>query len=277
MGSRGNSHGQGSSTAWKESAFGACLGYHMKLEATFLNGLSRPAPYFHLDLNAGSGFNHDRNVVGTPELFLKQVRRWKDIPVRAWFIEKNRARAGQLRERIVGSGLLNGDLFGSQRYLDVVCENNSQSLEAFSRDVSRYDRPDCARGSIISDANGWSEREGALNLQQAVSALRALPHMMLLVSFFWSRAKAMHGYVARGENGPIKNVALRRVSDYLPLRPYWLISEPAGQWCYLCGTIRPYPEWERPGDGWKLVRLDSQRGAELLRHYDVIQSEAEVA
>lgn len=259
------SQGQSKNTSDKESAFAVCLSYHMASEARFLTGQRQPVPYFHVDLNAGAGYNRSAGIVGSPRIFLNVARKHRQLPIRAWFVERNRDRMEALRAEVCESG----SLFNCDRVFEPLKEDNRETLRRLVADVSRHDRPAYARGSIVSDPNGWSPKQGALDLALAADVLRQLPHFMLLVSFFWGRAKAMQSLVNKGTHNPIaKNgLATRRVADYLTLRPHWLISEPSGQWCYLCGTVRPIREWVRP-DGWRLVDISSARGQELIRHYD---------
>lgn len=276
MGSRGPSHGQSADTLSKEAFFGLCLGHHMKREAQMLAAQRDPAPYFHLDLNAGSGHNGEtsRPVVGTPILFMRQAKKHGRLPIRALFVEKNHDAHQQLSRRLLKERET-PDMFGLERSFEPVRGTNGDVLASFPDAVAKMVPPVQARGSIISDPNGWSPKAGAMDLAVAANVARALPRFMFLIFFLFGRAKAVRGYVENGEPGPIKNVTVRSVRDHLGLRPFWLISEPIGQRVYLCGSASRFP------DGLEhvpAVQSDSRRGREILRHCDEMHGEeSEVA
>lgn len=268
MGRRVAGQGQSKYTRRKEEFFGMCLGWHISQEAN----KTEQRPYLHFDLTAGEGRNPQQNVKGTPELFLTQIKKFKALPFNAWFVEKNRERAQILQQRIGHSAAAQQDLplggFSVGRCCHVLTMDNLRFMRDYMPEmVCGSSSGKLARGSIISDPNGYSVKQGGLDLALTREILHYFSRCILLVSFRYGAAKRVRGYVNKGECGPIKNVETRTVADFLPLCRQWLISEPAGQWVYLCGSTHWMPEDRRRGT---FVNLQTHRGKEILRQCDDI-------
>lgn len=227
------------------------------------------APYFHLDLNAGEGYNADQRVVGTPLLFMRQVKKRPALPYRAVFTEKNRERHASLCKRLAPYAET-GDLFGLERHHEARRVDNAGVLATLPESVSRVTDAKRARGSIISDPNGISPKVGAMDLEVAADVARALPQFVLLIFFPYVIAKRIRRYVELGERGPVKGCAVRTVQDHLHLRPHWLISEPAGPYVYLCGTPKPFPPGKEGVPAWP---VSSKKGRDIVRFCDDYQGE----
>jgi len=258
MGNRIMGPGQSASaTKVKEGFFGLCLGYHMKREAQFLSRLKTLRPYFHLDLNAGAGFNDLSRTVGTPNLFMRRALNWRGLPIEAAFIESNPKSVAALRGRLLEFGAaFNGDLFGLERRFDIVQGDNEKYLSRFVERVSIHDRPQHARGSIISDPNGWARYGGAVDLRTLSAVLAALPNFMVLQFFPYSLGAMVTGWQSKD---PARKATLRNVDDFLPMRRHWLISQPSEGKICLCGSAGRYPE------GPNAFALDSAVGREIRR------------
>jgi len=171
------------------------------------------------------------------------------------------ARGAELLERHVrGAARLRtqGELFAAPPApshftwcFEIHAADNRQALPHLLEVVRAVDDPRRAAVSIISDPNGWSVAEGSLDLAVARETLAALPRALLLVTFFYGRAKAAHGLNRNGTQSPFTRrgpIPTRHARDYVPLRPFWLISEQDHQHVYLAGSHWPLPEFtERRG------------------------------
>src|SRR5262249_15186317 len=114
---RVSKQGQGDNTRRKEDGFGAI--FHTSLD---ISKGARRYPYWHIDLNAGSGFNEKAQCPGSPVVFMQEAARaarW----VRAYFTDLNAEAAQALRQRLAGMPLSAG---GEAL---VFCEDNSAFLE----------------------------------------------------------------------------------------------------------------------------------------------------
>jgi hypothetical protein len=266
-------NGQGASlrTGKKEQFFALCLAWHMKQEARFLATFRTPQPYFHLDLNAGAGYNELVRHEGTPIIFMRQAVKYPQLAMAAQFVERNGESVERLRSRMAGqfARQFNGSLFGMDRSFSIIRGDNEERLIRFVQEVvpSLAANPRTARGSIISDPNGWTRSGGAVNLRTLKAALAALPRMLVLIFFPFAQAKRCDQYKMNGEQGPVKNIETRNVCDFLPMRRYWLVSK-QGAYVYLCGSASLMPE------GTPYVpafRHDSPTGRAILDECSTIQ------
>lgn len=267
MGNRIAGCGESASTRRKEEFFGLCLAYHMGRENRFLQTLRVPRPYFHLDLNAGQGFNAQSRTVGTPILFLRQATKFARLSIHATFVDKNAVHLARLRQRVGAqfSEVTQHSLFGVDRNYSFKRGDNEHEIATFSTTiVPSFDAPQFARGSIISDPNGWSRRGGSVSLEAFAAAAAALPQFLLLVFFPYALGKMVRGWV---EADAMRIATVRRVQDYLPLRPYWLLSEPRDGKIYLCGSAQRMPEGTVHVPAW---HSDSQKGRAIIDACDTI-------
>ena len=309
--------GQGRATLQKESTLGRVLGCHLarELRASHL--------IWHLDLNAGAGRNTAAGVVGSPEVFLRQIIKRRAPRVVAVFYERQEANAkalaAYLTERLAECGrrhlkgldatlalfdkrgreLLERAIPGAHRpqpgsnhelfavpapkpdlswYFEIHAADNRSALPRFLELVRRVDNPRRAAVSVVSDPNGWSPSEGALDLVVAQETLAALPRCLLFVTFFYGRSKAARGLNRNGTDNPLTRcgaIPTRLTREYLPLRPFWLISEQDHQHVYLAGSQWPLPEFtERRG--LKLWSTESPIGRGILEDCDEFRAAATV-
>lgn len=266
-GTGNGNHGQSKYTRYKEQFFGLCLGYHMKRESRFLKSLAFSPPYFHIDLNAGPGYNNISRTVGTPILFMRQAVKYQRLPIEARFIEKKAGTVEQLRRRITQEfgREFNGGLFGLDRRFGVIRGDNDDHLQHFMTTiVPSLDRIAFARGSIISDPTGWAKSGGAVSLETLQMAAAMAPHFLILLFFPYALAKMVRGYARHDAE---RHPALRTVADFLPLRPHWLVSEPTGGRVCLCGTCTRFPEGTEHVPAF---HHDSGRGREIIESCDII-------
>jgi hypothetical protein len=133
------SQGQGSGTHVKERGFGSAFSVSISLSSG-VNAASYN--YWHVDLNAGSGWNEQAQCDGSPIVFLNlaEQRRPK---YQAFFCDHNPNAAETLCRRIGGRGYV------------FQCDN-SEILPIVSQRISECEpRPHYAVGSVVCDPNGY--------------------------------------------------------------------------------------------------------------------------
>src|SRR5215472_10614535 len=101
--------GQGGGTLDKERKIGSAEALGM----TVANGLAKRAtwrqtkPYFHLDLNAGSGWNEIAGCPGSPLVFLELAQqKLTALPIYAWFCDINPVAIDKLEKCLIQYGHL---------------------------------------------------------------------------------------------------------------------------------------------------------------------------
>lgn len=147
--------GQGPGTLDKERKIGSAESLGMSIA----NGLAKRhvwrqrLPYFHLDLNAGSGWNDIAGCPGSPVVFMELARRViTAMPVFAWFCDINPAAIARLEQWLIYHGHL------PCPGISLVCEDNRSVIARFAEQIRRRDRPEHALGSLLCDPNGWFYR-----------------------------------------------------------------------------------------------------------------------
>lgn len=139
--------GQSAATIDKERRISSALSIGMRIASAKFGG--RGYRFWHFDANAGSGWNHDVDVPGSPlafhamaDLHLSGMRR------AAFFCDINGESIRQLGERLnatpvyaAASTLLPGD--------------NEIGLTEFARAIREREKPEYAVGSVVVDPNGY--------------------------------------------------------------------------------------------------------------------------
>jgi hypothetical protein len=307
--------GQGRATLQKEATLGRVLGCHLARELR----ASPPEMVWHLDLNAGAGRNAAAGVVGSPDIFLRQIIKRRAPRVVAVFYERNRASAETLAAHLIerlddcgqrrvkdldatlslfdrrGREIIARDILGASRpqpgsnhelfaaparepecvwHFEVHAADNRHALPRFLALVRAVTDPRRAAVSIVSDPNGWSPSEGALDLAVARETLAALPRCLLFVTFFYGRSKAARGLNRNGTANPLTRcgaIPTRLTREYLPLRPFWLISEQDYQHVYLAGSHWPLPDFTKRR-GLRLWSTRSHIGRAIVADCDEFRS-----
>ena len=144
--------GQGDTTEWKQRGLGSAFFIGLKVAAEKLPA----STYFHFDLNAGCGFNHEACCIGSPVAFFKSVEESGHKKVVAHFVDKDRSSLEQL-QTLIPAGTLhhthNKDfvssipsLVGHDRFAvgSILCDPNGadvpfDELAAVLKDYKRLD------------------------------------------------------------------------------------------------------------------------------------------
>ena len=133
-------------TPRKQAGFAMVLRQNLKITKSKTLG---DYPYWHLDCNAGCGYNHVADCPGSPLVFLEQAER-VGREFRAFFCDNDPEAMEQLRA---------ATLFAVERTLSSairgVCCDNAVAVKLFSDWIAEDEgRPELAIGSIIVDPNG---------------------------------------------------------------------------------------------------------------------------
>lgn len=144
-----NGQGQGKGTARKEDGFAALFRLLLKVST---GEAVRNFPYWHLDLNAGVGWNDKAGCPGSPLVFLREAAR-VGRPCRAYFCDNDPEAAGRLQANVLAEG---APPEGSERH--VVCCDNADLLARVGAEIAADERvPELAVGSCVCDPNGFRQ------------------------------------------------------------------------------------------------------------------------
>ncbi len=253
--------GQGSGTRIKEALVSSCFGFWLRRWGP---GLARAnTTYYHLDLNAGPGDNHDAGVRGAASLFVEKLDKYPALSSHVTLIEKSRDSMAALRRRVRnGQGLLPF----VARDIDFIQDDNTCALDGYlQRDVPRT-----AIGSVLCDPNG--PVRGMVALPCLAKALLRLPRFLFVAQYDVAAGLRMRG---SAQKAPEKKCPTSSVTDILRLpRAHWLISDRYAhgrRYVILCGSHVSLPPYEllRPTDahpmGVGLHNVTSARGRGIVR------------
>lgn len=137
--------GEGVTTPYKQEGFAAVFAESLRISKA-PSILSYP--YWHLDLNAGSGFNEKSQCDGSPITFLKQAILAQRRTV-AVFCDIEQQRLDQLKERISALKLPASIKAG------IKCMDNVAFLDVAANYIASCERkPEYSVGTLLSDPNG---------------------------------------------------------------------------------------------------------------------------
>jgi len=140
--------GQSLYTSFKQERFSPVLAQSLRISKA--SSVAR-FPYYHVDLNAGGGYNHEVDVQGSPLNFLAAVARTQRDNVHAFFIDQ----AASCIEELIAQPALAS--FPSDR-LAIFHGDNAEVLPVVDEYVAAHERrPWHAMGSILVDPNGYHD------------------------------------------------------------------------------------------------------------------------
>lgn len=174
--------GQGAGTLDKERKIGSAVSIGM----TVVNTLAKKhpwrqkLPYFHLDLNAGSGWNEIAGCPGSPVVFCELAQQLlTNVPLYAWFCDNKPDRIAILERWLTNYGHL------PQNGISLCCEDNQSVIGRFAEQIRRRDRPAHALGSLLCDPNAWFHRnlkgEG-VPVEEIVAFAHEFPKMDIILN-----------------------------------------------------------------------------------------------
>jgi hypothetical protein len=139
MGEQGQSF---EATIDKERCLGSALAIGMSIATAKFSG--RGFCYWHFDANAGSGWNRQAGVDGSPVVFHRIADAYlTGLKRQAFFCDLNAAALDELSKRL---GRWPAYLFGG---------DNEEAIEVFAERIRQAEKPHFALGSVIVDPNGY--------------------------------------------------------------------------------------------------------------------------
>lgn len=252
--------GQSRITEDKERGFAGIFGMQLRIAcAMFRNvsaklrakGMDVGINYFHFDLHAGSGYNHEIGVPGSPLVFLNVAQKY-DVPYLLFCSEIDDGAVAELAKRLAPydkAFLCPGD--------------NAELVLAIPEIIKEYgERPAHARGTILLDPN--NQRGDGLPWDELEEITMACPKLDVMVNFPGTAMKR----IGRRHRD---YVSLEDLPDILH-KEHWLIRETLGVHQFTTVIGRNY----KTGDYKKLCFYDweSPEGMQILRK--VVKTRAEV-
>jgi hypothetical protein len=212
--------GQGGGTLDKERKIGSAETIGM----TIANGLARrhawrqAKPYFHLDLNAGSGWNEIAGCPGSPVVFCELAqRKLTAMPLYAWFCDINQASVEQMERWLVRYGHL------PQPGISLFCEDNRSVISRFAEQICRRDRPEHALGSLLCDPNAWFYRAkngNGVPVEEIIAFARLFPKIDIILNVNYR----FYAMAAHATNGGFDALLSPDQIRSLLNRSHWLVS-----------------------------------------------------
>jgi hypothetical protein len=140
--------GQSALTIDKERRIGAATSVGMRIGNGKFGG--RGFSYFHFDANAGSGWNEQVDVPGSPLVAWVAAREClPGMRFRPYFCDHDPEKMRLLRDA------LGADPVAAERSV-LICDRNEAGLEQFAAAIrASGERPELAVGSVLVDPNGW--------------------------------------------------------------------------------------------------------------------------
>jgi hypothetical protein len=253
--------GQGPTTVRKENGFLSLFNISL--------GISKKVaemPYWHIDLNAGSGFNEDVGCDGSPIIFLRaaaEVQR----PVRAYFCDNDEASVSSLRERLATLDLPDN--------VEYVCEvsDNVEFLPRVAADIRRaLGREQFAIGTCLCDPNGCNH----IPLDSIVGFFREFPRIDFILNVNCNVFRCIPG-CRRSTRLPSSTVEAFKIKSSLPeivemiRKKHWLIRAPMGRPGRQMFTILAgYNLSNAPNRFQDFFDVTSPKGEEILRRLNKI-------
>lgn len=207
------SQGQGLGTWVKERGFGSAFSVSINLSKG--ERVARYS-YWHVDLNAGSGWNHEVGCDGSPMVFLDLAAKQRPN-YRAFFCDHDPDAIGALAA-----------LVGKRAYC-FECENTELLPIVSAAITAAENRPQYAAGTVVCDPNGYID-ERTVPIEQLAEFAVKHPCMDLVFNlnirtYQLSKAHKKRA-IEQGINNAWAGKRLPPLTDFPALfnRSHWLIS-----------------------------------------------------
>lgn len=247
--------GQSISTIDKERQFASPMAVDMMIIAA-----KRPHDiYHHFDLNAGSGWNDDYGVKGTPMVFTdlaqQYLNKWQ-----AMFFEIEQARARELYNRTC---------------MYPQCKVEAIDNRHFMEWAGKL--PSSAVGTILTDPNGWLYRSAqgiGTPVTELIEACRRLPSIDLIANLNARTYMLMKGDIKchPEKEGYSRLYSLAEMPDLFHKR-YGLVSNLSsnGHGQFVRFILRNIKTGDHKALGWNL--WDSPKAKEIFNYLDGVGEE----
>jgi hypothetical protein len=204
--------GNGDATPRKERDFSDAI--EASLGLSYAGGVAS-WPYWHIDLNAGSGWNERPQCEGSPLVFLHQAIR-KKRRVNVCFCDLDGSKLEKLKNAVLPLCVQLAP--GSE--VAWVVRDNALALADWGRKIAAVENPACAIGSVLADPNG--PRQG-FPLEALAIFAAGFPRMDLIFSLNVTLFRSALGCRQRQRPGFADWPTVREMLRGLP-RAHWLIS-----------------------------------------------------
>jgi hypothetical protein len=249
--------GQGNGTFDKERCIGSALSVSAQVASVpKLHG----RPYWHLDCNAGSGWNETVDCPGSPLVFHHiAAERLHNMRVHSLFAEMNPALSAALERRFVDMP------FRGVR--EIHAGDNAAAMESFVAAIRRSgDRAKYAVGSVIIDPNGWFYRkpncEGA-PIKEAIAFFQAFPRIDVILNINARTYRLMKGHPAGMYPGLLPPLEIFAALN----KRHWLVKlTKPGRDSFLLAVGRNIKAGEHKGLG--LHYADSEQGRAVIEEVE---------
>lgn len=235
--------GQSDATESKERGLSQLLELNMRLaKPPIKRAMSKRknARYWHFDLHAGSGWNHEQKVMGSPIVFVNRIHR-HELPYSAHFAEIDEGRATELAAR---------PEIANRSGCKVHVGDNKELCQIIPDLISQHEQPGHALGSVFIDPSvptnetPWTELQGVFQQCQKLDVIINFP------------ANGMKR-IGRDHKQYININQLPEIFD----KEHWLVRQVVGkwQWCMVIGRNFPSGDWRSVG----FEHWDSPMGQEI--------------
>ena len=215
--------GQSAQTVYKERRIGAALAVGMKIASHHFAG--RGFGYYHLDANAGSGWNADYGVPGSPVMFwdiqrdhLRGMEPW------GFFCDKDTKALVDLQGRLAGRP------DGRElRQSMLVPGDNSEALMVFTQALRRCgERSRFVIGSVLIDPNGYFYETG-VPVALLGPFCREFPRIDLIlnINLRTYRMQRSHGHAVLPPRDVLRSLG----------KAHWLVAEAIGRGTHFLTAI----------------------------------------
>jgi three-Cys-motif partner protein len=200
-------------------------------------------PYYHFDLFAGCGWNHQYDVIGSPLAFWEAVEETGHPRPIAHFVDINAKSVAELRAR--------PEMLGRQN-----CFVHHMDNAEFIRTIPRIIRGDGVRldqavGTILLDPNGPTE----MDYDAIADVLHQCPMLDVIYNFCGTGTKRL-------PDGHMKKIVITDIPDLFH-KKHWLIRQNIGDWQWSLLIGRNYRVGDHQSQGFH--HWDSERGQHFVR------------
>lgn len=267
-------HGNGRWTSRKEEGYKLLFRQSLGISLGAL-----PFPYWHIDLNAGCGFNHQADCEGSPLVFLREAVRFQR-PFRAFFCDHEPEFTGAL-EQVCNGLFVSADGSGPGEFSiedlpprsawGIHCLDNAKMLPVVADAIRKSERnSQHAVGTCLCDPNGYPH---GFPTEALIAFAADFPKIDLILNLNVSLFARVRGCKAsRRENiskGFQEWPELGELIGLFP-RPHWWLRNPPphkGGERFITFLGRTYrPDRGRFADFYPLTTRIGQEILRTLRH-----------
>lgn len=254
--------GQGMFTAIKQAGLGAVFATSLDIS---MGGAARAFPYWHIDLNAGCGWNEKADCEGSPLVFLRAAAE-RGRSVRTYFCDVDPEKVRSLRGNVESLCLPHDDAHVSY----VACDN-AVALPAILKEIAGAERPKYAVGTCLCDPNGYPHGFPVEAIRAFAAACPRIDLVLNLnVSLFSRVLKTRTGVRPPGfAHWPTPEEILAGLG-----RAHWMVSSPPRGGKGERFVVAYGQSFDRGGRRFRhFYPLASQQGVEIIRSFGHIPPE----